>query len=601
MYCICILTLFSLKVSINKIVTRRSFVLGGVLFFAQCSLLGRLYYLQIVKNHKYTLLSDKNRIRTMVLYPLRGKIIDCNGKILASNKKCYKLLCENINIQDKQKLIDRLISIIYLSNEEIEFLTANLYSKQKLFFIKNDISWDEILKIESNIFELSGIYIELYHKRHYIYGSTMSHFIGYIRNTYTDQKYNILGLKTLDSNGFIGVESIFDQTLKGEKGVAYYEVNAIGKPIRVLDRVNDIEGKEIQVTLDADLHKAIFDITSDLYGYKGLSICVMDVNTGEIRAMFNRPAYDNNIFSDNFSNQIWNELVNHPDKLMINRCIAMQIPPGSSFKLITTICGLETEIFSVNSSAYCTGVVEILGKERHCWKDQGGHKKIENLEMAVASSCNVFFYNSAKSMNIESISRYATLFGLGANEPYTQFSDEKLGVIPNAKWCKKNGIPWYLGDTINVSIGQGYVLVTPLQLCIMASRFATKTSVTPTITPRDKTKEKKKLFQLIQLKNKSNLDFVRECMFSVMNKPFGTAYRHRLDKDFLAGKTGTAQMVSGYNKYNRYHYSFAGFFPFEDPKYAISTVFESTLVDVGNSAAKVSAQVAHYLKVRDQL
>lgn len=585
----------------SKIISRRAFILGGVLFVAQCSLLSRLYYLQIVKNHKYTLLSDKNRVRTMVLYPLRGRILDCQGNIMASNKKCYKLLCENFNIPDKEDLINRLTSIIKLSEDELLILRNNLYGTQKLFVVKNEISWDEILSIESHIFELSGIYIELYYKRYYAYGALVSHFIGYIRNIYTDQEYSVLRLRTLNSTGYAGVESIFEQNLKGEKGVAYYEVNATGKLIRVLDKKNDVEGSDLKVSLDIDLHQAIGDITRDLHSYKGLSICVMDVETGEIKAMFNRPAYDNNIFTGNFSNQVWNDIINHPDKLMINRCISMQISPGSVFKLITVISGLETGVFSVDSSINCTGTIEVLGKEKHCWKEIVGHGKINNLVNIVSSSCNILFYERAPHMNIDNIEYYATLFGLGPSEGYTPFVDEKLGVMPSTRWCKKNNISWYLGDNINVAIGQGYVLVTPLQLCIMASRFATKTQVIPTIESTDKTKEKRKDFKTIQIHNNNNIDVVRECMFSTINKPYGTAYRHRIDKDFLAGKTGTTQMVSGHNKYNKYHYSFAGFFPYSNPKYAISTVFEATLVGAGNSAANVSAKIAHYLKIRDNL
>ncbi|KJV69315.1 penicillin-binding protein 2 [Candidatus Neoehrlichia lotoris str. RAC413] len=529
-------------------------------------LTSRLYYLQIVKRNKYQILSDNNRIRETFLLPIRGKILDRNNVELATNKLLYKVLCEIQCVKDVDGL---LVELLKLTNKPIksELIHQMKNNKANIITIYEEIDWYELSKIEFNIEKLSGVYVVPFYKRYYPFSNDCAHIIGYIKNIQGSDynQYNEIRM------GVTGIEYTDDNRLKGALGFVKHEVNAKRKIVRELSRIESISGNNVKLTLDILLQKTISQM---LNGNNG-AVVVLEIETGNVLALCSSPSYDNNMFINGLSYKSWNKINSNHSLPLINRAIALQTEPASTFKIITALAALKDNVIDVNKKILCTGSLFVGGREFHCWNHRG-HGWI-NMRDAIASSCNVYFFTIAQYINIEIISNIATTFGF-AQMFNTGLLEEVMGIVPDKGWRESNlSTAWKLGDTLNIVIGHGYLLVTPLQLAIMIARVASGRKVIPVFH------YDKKYQKFLQLDvNNEHLRFVQNALFKVVNSSIGTAskYLRRAGVPILitaSGKTGSVQVSNIKSDVKkRDHGIFVGYAPFNSPKYAVSVFMEHT-------------------------
>ncbi|QKX02537.1 penicillin-binding transpeptidase domain-containing protein [Wolbachia endosymbiont of Dirofilaria (Dirofilaria) immitis] len=498
----------------NKVFNRRVFILGGIQLTISVIFSCRLYNLQIQNRQKYEALSDNNRTRITTIIPKRGRILDRNGIELAVNKISYVVL----------------------------------FNGQKTFSKKVDLQ--TLSEIESKIVKPSEIKVTALYKRYYPFGSICSHTLGYTKKQ-----------QDMSEMGVSGIEYTYDNILKGELGKSKQEVNSKKRVIRELLSIPQQDGQDVQLTIDIDLQKKIAEIFKD---HKG-SIVVMDVNNGEILALYNSPSYDNNLFTSRLSNETL-ESLNTPSLPLINRALSFQIPPGSIFKIIVALAGLKDGIITPEEKFSCRGHMKIGERRFHCLQSKV-HGYI-SLNEAIALSCNTYFYNIGKKISVDSLVETARNFGIGSGSLIGTFKEEAPGLLPDRNWrARKLYSEWYLGDTINLVIGQGYLLTTPLQLTVLAARIATGKEVIPHIEANKPIQD----FSNINIDYKY-LRIVQKAMFDAVNTKT-EAYRRRptlTGGTQIAGKTGTPEI----NSRGESHKLFIAYGPYYNPRYAISVFIE---------------------------
>lgn len=579
---------------IANIAKRLPFVIFMGLFIIFIIIL-KLIHIQILETNNYKLLSDKNRIRTIPILPERGEIIDEFGKQIISNKRIYKLIIDKEYSKNVQQIILKIKKI--LPNRTLNKINFNNFQQAVLL---DNISWEEISKLSFYIYEMPGVSIESYMERHSEYPYQFSHIIGILAE---DPDIKILGYK----KGTSGIEEYSNDQLKGKLGRKDVEVNSIGKIIKTVNTVPPQNGDIVQLTINLELQNYIYNLFKEKY--KAGSCVVIDVNTGEIKGMVSFPGY-------NFlkiSNEYWNKLLQDPLKPLNNRSIAGLYPPGSVFKIVPAIASLESEQYK-DFKTFCNWIFDFNKHEFHCWK-KTGHGEV-NLSKAISESCDIFFYKLSLSLGINKIFDYATRLGLN-NLTNIEISGEVKGLIPNQKWKKETyHKPWYPYETILATIGQGSVLVTPIQLVKMISIIAnggyeiTPKLIKTNVEPTDK--EKVRI-------SSSSISVIKESLKNVCNSWTGTAFYNisKLGlKICVAGKTGTSQVVKITKKqreenmyknehkpwWNRDHALFIGFAPYESPKYAVCVILEhecSGSREAAPFAAKVLNKALEIDKTQD--
>ena len=504
----------------------------------------RFYFLQVINNKKYLILSNNNRLYTKYIYPKRGNIYDRNDIQLTKNIKIYG--------NEKKKW-----------NDFIEF------------------------SLNSNRIDFQEKY-----QRYCNFPEYVSHIVGYTNFKNIEDKLidNFLYGKT-------GIERIFNEKLSGSFGYKIFEIDSKMNIMRVLESKNEENGENIKLTIDILLQKYIHNIMENLNG----SVIVMDIWTGEIYAMYSSPTFNINKFETENFNNYWNTLLGNEYKPLINKSINSRYQPGSTFKLITAITALK-EKWNMNKKIKCSGKIKIdQNTTFHCWYKKG-HGNL-NLIEAIKHSCNVYFITLASKLNIEDLMETAKDFGLG-EEYNLELGSKDKGIIPTRKWKEKIfKQKWFLGDTLNISIGQGYVAYTPLELVVMISRIANGGhKVKPFLLYDNKKKEENlNLFNREPFIDESILDTVKEGLYKGVNEKGGTSYNYRIleERYKMAGKTGTAQVISKINKEKNKNKKydnnalFIGYAPFNKPKYAISVVIENGISGSG-SALPVAQKVLLY-------
>jgi len=581
----------------NKIFNRRLFILICVKIFLIFVLSVRLLYLQIFKYKKYVTLADSNRIKSFIIPPLRGKIFDRNGNILATNSNYYRILLNNSRNLDLKKTLAKLSKVIGVPQKYFLYNKKSLRkSSEGSLLIYDDLSYDQIAKVEVNSPDLPGIYVESAQRRFYPYSAVTSNVLGYVASVSEreSQKSNNALLKHPDFKiGKIGIEKTYEEYLRGKAGIAHIEVDAYGFAIRnsALPSSQQMSpGEDIELSIDSELQEYTYKLVED----KRASVVLLDVETGEVLTMVASPNFDPNLFLSGISTEEWSSLVSNPGKPMINKPISNQYPPGSTFKTVVALAALENG-YNPKKKFNCTGKLRLGRRWFHCWRKEG--HGIVNLVQAIERSCNCYFYQMSRDVGIDNIVKTAKDFGFG-EKTSEEFYNEKSGNLPSKKWKKKVfGVPWVLGDTYNSAIGQGFIETTPMQLAVMTARLASRgNKVTPTLK---KAKEPPQFDKLHY--DQKNIEIILRGMFNVVNQKTGTAYWQRLrPKNFkMAGKTGTAQVVAiDHSKKSkreieferRNHGLFVGFAPFNNPKYAVSVVIEH-----GGSGSGSAAPIARQL------
>ncbi len=583
--------------------SRRALLLAGAKGLAVATLGGRLYYLSIVKGEQYQLRAEKNRINLQLIAPERGEITDRNGLKLATNRLDYQVYLIPEQAEDVVKSLKSLGRIIDISEQNIARIQTRL-KRQKKFLpvtIAENLTWDEFSKINVSTPDLPGIVPDAGRTRTYPDGPAVAQIVGYVgiprESDGGEALFSLPGFKI----GVHGIESRFDEELRGYPGTRRVEVNNVGREIRELKpRQNAIEGKDLKLCLDLELQK--FAISR--LGEAAAGAVLMDIRSGEILSLASAPTFDPNDFNLGLSHENWQALLNDPRKPLLNKCLTGQFPPGSTIKMVVALAALEKGIINSETKFFCNGKHPYGDRTFHCWESRG-HGSM-NLENAIKRSCDIFFYNIAEKLEIDDLAEMAYRFGMGVVHDIG-LENQKKGLVPTREWKRKTfNEKWHGGETLNVAIGQGAMLATPLQLAVMTSRLASGRMVDPILVKSigGVQQSTQTAFERVGV-NPLHLKLVQEGMQQVMDIG-GTAHdysRHKI-KPILAGKSGTAQVrrisvaerQSGVLKNDdlawrtRDHALFVGYGPYENPQYAVSV-----LVQHGGGGSSVAAPIGRDL------
>ena len=527
-------------------------------------LLGGLFYIQIVRGDYYKELSEKNRIIIVPLEGARGRIFDRNGIVIADNRLSFDvaLIYENATNIDELSL--------FLS-EELKQDRDNLISKMesaklspfKPTVIVEDISREKAIILEQYRIDYPGLMITTKAKRNYIYKNIASSVVGYLGKISEGElgRKRTYGYRITDLVGKIGLEKKYDNYLKGIPGGMQVEVDALGRQKRILHVKEPEAGSDLHLTIDMKLQT----YCDKLFDKNRGSIICMDPKTGAVLALVSKPNFDPSIFIASDKNQEIITLLNNVDNdyPLLNRAISCAYPPGSVFKIIVATAALQTEKFSNDEILFCGGIFYLSDRQFRCWRKSGHAGQV--LEDAIKNSCNVFFYQLGLKIGVNDIVSYAMLYGFGQLTGI-DLPGESIGLLPSPKWKRQaRDESWYAGDTVNYSIGQGPLLVTPIQVVRMISAFANGDYlVMPHIVERigdiKVTLENPKK---VKVKDET-IEVIRSGLNKVVNDPRGTGMKARMADVVIAGKTGTAQNPTGDN-----HGWFAAFAPFDDPRLSV--------------------------------
>lgn len=589
----------------NKIFNRRIFFISTLQSFLSLIIFVRLSFLQIFKHKQYTIKSDNNRIKAIIMPAPRGAISARDSTLLATNIIEFTIAYHRLSRRNDDIIIDKLTKVLDLQEEEINLIKKRIQSSRgKIVSLINNASWDDVVKIEYNRYRLPGVYIENGIIRNYLYPFETAHFIGYTatpNENEIDKNNSDLYMHPNFKIGKSGIEKAYDNVLRGEYGVRYVEADSHENPVRILSTKKYQEGQRINLTIDIKLQQFAYSLMQGKAG----SIITMNVKTGEILTYVSSPSFDSNLFTDGISKTDWQILNNDIMKPLNNRPISALYSPGSTFKLITAIASLEAG-FDPNKITTCNGSFRLGRRVFHCWKKEG-HGPLDMVN-AIKHSCNIYFYNAANQIGIKKISDVAKRFGYG-NKFNIGLRGIKSGIVPSPEWKSeiyKN--VWVGGDTLNTSIGQGFLLASPLQMAVITSRMANGGVPIKPFLVRSSRAEK----QYAQLSNNlicrsDYLRLIKEGMYKVINEPGGTAFGQKVaEQEFaISGKTGTTQVISKREdemtaeeirlKKNQNHAIFVGFGPSYNPKYAVSVVVEH-----GGSGSQSAAPIGRQVLVKAQ-
>ena len=586
---------------------RRAMYSSVVLVFFFVILITRLWYLQIQQGEEYTKLAKNNRVRYLEIAAPRGNILDRKGREIVTNRPSFNVVWVREKNRVDDALIKKIAAILDIEISELLARTRKMVGTPGHIPIRlaEELSWDQVAYIENNRMELPGIKIEVIPQRVYHYGNLASHIIGYLGEinpkelSSTDSE----GYRSGDMIGKMGLEKLREKDLRGEKGRHYMEVNALGFEQRNLKGLEPLPGNDVQLTIDVDLQQAAEELM--MKDDKSGAVVAIEVNTGRLLMLASSPVLELDKFLGGISVKNWKEMLTNPHHPLINKIVQGQYPPASTYKIVTAIAGLAEGVITPDSSVYCPGHYRFGNRTYRCWK-KTGHGAV-NLKRAMSESCDVYFYQVGQRLGVNRIAGYATRLGLG-RKTGVEMEHEKSGLIPTSDWkMKRYKKAWQEGETLSIAIGQGFNLVTPLQLALMTATVANGgTLYQPGMieTVRDPDGHIIEQFQPTVLDRfddqGSNLEIIKEGLIEAVNGRRGTARRAKLDNITVAGKTGTAQVVrlKQYKhlkeedipyKY-RDHAWFTCFAPAERPEIAVTVLVEHGLHG-GSAAAPIAKAV----------
>ncbi|WP_116598009.1 penicillin-binding protein 2 [Primorskyibacter marinus] len=572
-------------------VSRRGLILGGMqLGFA--GLLGlRMRYMQVDQADQFRLLAEENRVNIRLIPPARGQIFDRNGAVIAENAPSYRITMVREDAGNVEEVIARLSALVELDEDELNRALAEMERSAPFLpiTIADRVGWDDISRVAVNAPALPGVTPEVGLSRHYPMGDDFAHVAGYVGPVserdlarYADPE-PVLRIPRFQI-GKVGVEAKYEEMLRGRAGAKRVEVNAVGRVMRELDRREGEAGADLQLTVDNGLQNYI----KARLGTESASVVVMDVTDGDLLAISSSPSYDPNKFVRGISFDDYAVLRDNDRRPLASKTVQDAYPPGSTFKMVTVLAALDAGVISPEETVWCPGYMEVGGRRFHCWKG-GGHGHMD-LEKSLRESCDVYYYDLALKVGIEKITDTALRLGLGMSHDIPM-SAVTEGLTPTKAWKERErGSSWVIGDTVNASIGQGFVLTSPLQLAVMTARLATGRAVTPRLIKSVEGRTSPSHSGENLGFNENHLRWIRKAMFAVSNNRRGTAYRTRIAEDAfrMAGKTGTSQVRNitaaerargvtsnddlPWNR--RDHGLFVAFAPYDAPKIAVSVVVE---------------------------
>ena len=575
----------------TRTLNRRTLMLGGAMAAMVAVLGARMRYLQVDQADEFKLLAEENRINIRLIPPERGLIQDRNGRIIAGNEQNYRVVITREAAGDAELVLRRLAGIIPMTPEELERAIEEVMSLRAFVpvTVAERLSWEDFSKVALNAPALPGIVPEVGLSRRYPLDQDFAHVVGYVGPV---SEKDLEGLAEPDpllripkfQIGKIGVEKWMEDTLRGRAGTKRIEVNSAGRVMRELERQEGEPGADIRLTIDADVQ----NFAQARLGEESAAAVVIDVTNGDILCCASSPSFDPNLFVRGISHVDYNALMENDHRPLANKTVSGAYPPGSTFKMVTALAALEAGVVTPETRVRCPGYIEFGGRRFHCWK-RGGHGTV-SLQRSLSESCDVYYYDIAQKVGIDKIAEMGRKLGLGQrfDLPMSAITE---GIMPNKQWkLERHKQDWRIGDTINASIGQGYVLTSPLQLAVMTARLASGRALAPRLVRMVNDRE-------LPVTEAPPLDIpadylaaVRKGMYEVVNGETGTAKSSRIVDPALvmAGKTGTSQVrnitaaereagvISNdqlpWNR--RDHALFVGYAPYDAPRYAIAVVVE---------------------------
>ncbi len=571
--------------------------MGVVIIFVMLIL--RLWYLQIINVDDFRALSESNRLRFLPVPASRGAIMDRNNVVMVRNRPAFSLSLIPMEIKDIDGMLDRVATLLKLDRSELAEKWKKAKGRARYYpvVVATNITREQVEIVEENRLRLSGVEITMKPIREYSFKNAAAHLLGYIAE---------ISEKELDSEKFSdynpgdyvgknGIERAWEMELHGEDGGRQLEVDSRGRLLRVLSETHPTVGNSLVLTIDSRLQQE----AERAFGAMAGAAVVMDVNNGEVLAFVSSPTYDPSLFAGKIPADIWKSYLDDKRRPLNNKALSGQYPPGSTFKMITALAGLEAGVINESTSFHCDGTFELGGSKFRCWS-KNGHGSV-SLKKSLKESCDVYYYHVGDRLGIDRLAEMCRRFGLG-NTMDIGLQGEKKGLVPTSEWkLKRFGKRWYAGDTPPAAIGQGYVLMTPIQLASMVATFANEGTVyRPRLVKQMVDADGKVLKnfspEVISRVAASAANFrrVKQGLYAVVNEPGGTGAAARLYDVKVAGKTGTAQVVKlGEDRKRRLPYEFqdhalfTAFAPFDKPEIAVAVVVEH-----GGGGGKVAAPIA---------
>ncbi|MCP3924252.1 MAG: penicillin-binding protein 2 [Desulfobacterales bacterium] len=574
----------------------------------------RLFYLQIYKGQEYRDRSENNRIHLQQIESTRGLIYDSQGVLLVENRPQYNISIIKRSAKPLKKTLKKLSNYTGIPVVELNKKVSKIKRSQsyKHFTLNKDIERDVLAKLEVRKFDLPGVFVNVKSHRNYLKSRRASHIIGYLSaislKELKSKKYK--WAKGGDSIGKFGVEKIYEKYLRGKSGERLVEVDVTGKVVRVLNTIKAKPGNNLFLTINHNVQKKAEEL---LIGKVG-SIVAMDPSNGEIIAIASSPTFDQNDFIGGMSHSKWNKMISNKNRPMENKAVQGNYPPASIYKIVTAIAALEEGVVDEDTIVNCPGYHKYGNRVFRCWKP-GGHGNV-NIKDALKESCDVFFYQVGQKLGVDRIAWYSRACGFGERTGI-DLDHESKGLIPTIIWKKKRaGKSWHGGDTLSVSIGQSYNLVTPVQAVGMISSIANGgIRYKPIIVKKIETASAKVVMENEKIilgklpVTPKTMKIIRKGLWRVVNQRLGTAWIIRDKQVSISGKTGTAQVV-GRKKMTpeeikalpyrlKPHAWFVAYAPSRDPKIAVAVIVEHG--EHGGSAAGPLARklIREYLKIPD--
>ena len=604
----------------HKLLTRRAAIVGAGQAILFTALAGRMYQLQIVESDRYVVLADENRINLQLLAPTRGRILDRFGAVLADNQQIYRVVVIAEQAGDITATLDALAELIEIGDGDRRRVLRDIPRKHPFvpIAVRSNLSWDEMARIEVAIPELPGVAVEQGLVRFYPLGETAAHAIGYVAAVSETELNGDPLLELPDFRiGKSGIEKSQDAELRGNAGTSQVEVNAFGRVVREIARVPGSPGKEVVSCLDAVMQDVLARRCST---EESVASVLLDAVTGDVLALVSTPSFDPAPFGIGLTPVVWQQLSADPRNPLTNKAIAGVYPPGSTFKPIVATAALTAGVLTPDTSITCPGYFELGDTTFHCWR-KGGHGSLR-LRDAIKKSCDVFFYETARRLGIDRLAAMARRFGFGGALGL-DIPGERPGLVPSRDWkLATSGAAWSPGETVIAGIGQGSVLVTPMQIATMAARLVTGRAVVPRLVrgegvlPAGGVRVPPDFPELGV--SPQVLALVLDGMDAVVNEQGGTAYAERITDPGLAmgGKSGTSQVrviteyehehglrkISQIPWKERDHALFVGFAPVGAPRYVCATVVEHGGMTGGHGsevAGPICRDVLHEVQRRD--
>ncbi len=593
----------------------RLLIAAGIILVFAVLIICRLWFLQISNSEEFLDKAYNNRVRVRSLAPPRGHILDRNGVELVTNRPSFNVLLIREDSKNDDDLLKRLAEVL---GKDVSELWERIREASNIplhipIRLEEDIDWDTLAYLENHNHDFSGIRIEVTPRRVYHYGDLAAHVIGYL-GAISKKELEQLGDEVYeggDQIGKMGLERLREKDLRGEKGTNFSEVNARGFEQQLLKRVEPLPGREIHLTLDVEIQKVAEELMNG--ADKSGAVVAMEVNTGRILAFASTPPIHLEEFIGGISQKNWSAYLNNEKKPLINKTVQGIYPPGSTYKMITALAGLDNKVINSDSLYYCPGYHSFGNRIYRCWK-RGGHGAV-NLRKAIEQSCDVYFYQVGLAVGVDVLAEYARKLGLGVKTGL-EIENEKSGLVPTRAWKKKrHNIRWMEGETLSIAIGQGYNLVTPLQITMMTAMLAnggkkylpqmvervvgTDGNIIEELTPK----------LMGELKGVDNhIRLIQQGMFDVVQGKRGTARLAKIKGINIAGKTGTAQVVklAQYKHLKeedipykfRDHAWFTCYAPAEEPEIAVTVLVEHGLHGSSGAAPIAKAVLETYFADR---